>query len=84
MCRLTLQITLLLLGNMHPHIRSAPVPSSSHEHYIWPEYMTDGLMINGGAGLRGLKASWIILVTLDAPVYPPGLKDQLYKVRDSF
>ena len=59
---------------------SAP-PVQNSVDYTSAQYIPDGVLIHGGADLRGLKASWIVLIQLDAPVLPPGFIKQLNKVR---
>ena len=45
--------------------------------------LVDGLLVTGGTGLRTLAANWVLLVALDAPLSPPGLAEQIQKVRST-
>ena len=83
---ITLQLTLFcgIIGFLCSESVTDPAPSSPHGRYNGAQYLTNGLVVTGGAGLRGLKASWIILVSLEAPSYPHDLRQQIAKVRDSF
>ncbi len=47
------------------------------EQPVAPERLPDGLVITEGAGLKGLAANWIVLVTLDSPKYPQSLMDKI-------
>ena len=46
--------------------------------------LRDGMTISKGTTLRGLSATWIVLVSLDEPVYPSELRRQITQVESSF
>ena len=48
-----------------------------------PRELTDGVLVRGGASLRTLEASWVVLVTLETPRYPEQLVHLIQLVRDS-
>ena len=41
---------------------------------LMPQEVKDGVLVLGGEELKTVKAHWVILVTLQAPVYPEGLR----------
>ncbi len=45
--------------------------------------LVDGLLVTGGTGLQTLSANWVLLVALDAQLSPPGLAEQIQKVRST-
>ena len=48
-----------------------------------PKALPDGLMVHGGLQLRSLEANWVILITLEEPVYPEGLIQHIEHVSTS-
>ena len=41
---------------------------------LLPQAMKDGVLVLGGEELKTVRAHWVILVTLQAPIYPEGLR----------
>ena len=41
---------------------------------LLPQEMKDGILVLGGEELKTVRAHWVIMVTLQAPVYPEGLR----------
>jgi hypothetical protein len=50
---------------------------------MMPDRLPDGVRVEGGTELRTLRATWVVLVTLQAPKYPDGLKELISRIRMS-
>ena len=58
--------------SLRPKPRTSPKEPTSKD--LIPEEIKDGVLVLGGDDLKTVRAHWVILVTLQAPEYPEGLR----------